>query len=618
MSDRSEPREAPQGPHSSGGRSTLTPIMRQRLKALQRYMQALENGDLDTLAHVLREAEHDRVLEQMVLEMHASEQESDIVPAQLFGVDVLTDPCLTILEPFGQSATEIKGQIFAARKQRELLPETQKIPKLRLFSSVIKGKGRRKRSGIMEDITERSSEILALNEKKAPKKGPGRIARSAQLVAAVLIAGVLVGAFGFVLQLPRTGPGAGSGAIVAVASAQKHTVYGLRPSDGKKVWEFSYPSDAYQFDMQGHTGWVLSPGGLSITVQKSIVYVAADCSVYALNATNGKQIWHQVLKQEDASVCSYQYIAVDQGILLLGGQIGNRVSVSATPSNDNQNGTVNNYHSSIRALNASDGNSLWQNQEVDINSLDDPFTVSDGVIYATAGNNRLVALNVKDGKTLWEDQTQYQVIMQVTEKEGVVYTTALNNETNGDKSQNITLQASSAINGKALWSKDLSQGRNAKEKQLLNKSIIADKQILILEAIPSKDPDPYPYQYQLCSYGTQDGKQQWCSQAENDTMQTSSIESSQHFILKGETLYASFDGRIEAFNVNTGKVIWSSIIGKLSAEKPITTTPGIILLDDTLYYGEEAGGSSVAALNANTGKQIWQSSYLGSIAAGSW
>jgi repressor of nif and glnA expression len=41
-----------------------------REKALYRYSSALERGDFDTVVAVLREAQHDPVLERMLVEVH--------------------------------------------------------------------------------------------------------------------------------------------------------------------------------------------------------------------------------------------------------------------------------------------------------------------------------------------------------------------------------------------------------------------------------------------------------------------------------------------------------------------------------------------------------------------
>lgn len=54
-----------------------------REKLLYRYTSALEDGDLDTIAVVLQEAEQDRVLEQQILDLHTAYQEAGEMAAPL-------------------------------------------------------------------------------------------------------------------------------------------------------------------------------------------------------------------------------------------------------------------------------------------------------------------------------------------------------------------------------------------------------------------------------------------------------------------------------------------------------------------------------------------------------
>ncbi len=55
----------------------LTPDARRHLQVLQRYMLAMESGDMDSMAVVLREAEQDRTLENMLFEVNDFYQQED-------------------------------------------------------------------------------------------------------------------------------------------------------------------------------------------------------------------------------------------------------------------------------------------------------------------------------------------------------------------------------------------------------------------------------------------------------------------------------------------------------------------------------------------------------------
>ncbi len=55
----------------------LTPDIQKHIQDLQRYMLAMESGDIDSMATVLREAEQDRALERMIQEVNDFYQQED-------------------------------------------------------------------------------------------------------------------------------------------------------------------------------------------------------------------------------------------------------------------------------------------------------------------------------------------------------------------------------------------------------------------------------------------------------------------------------------------------------------------------------------------------------------
>ena len=64
----------------------LTPDAQRHLQVLQRYMLAMENGDIDSIAIVLHEAEQDRALENMLLEVNDFYQQEDHTIAEVTDV----------------------------------------------------------------------------------------------------------------------------------------------------------------------------------------------------------------------------------------------------------------------------------------------------------------------------------------------------------------------------------------------------------------------------------------------------------------------------------------------------------------------------------------------------
>ena len=66
----------------------LTPDAQRHLQVLQRYMLAMETGDIDAMALVLREAEQDSALEHMIFEVNDFYQQEDLTIADSADVNL--------------------------------------------------------------------------------------------------------------------------------------------------------------------------------------------------------------------------------------------------------------------------------------------------------------------------------------------------------------------------------------------------------------------------------------------------------------------------------------------------------------------------------------------------
>ncbi len=83
----------------------LTPNMR-RVQVLHRYMCAMESGDVDTIATVLSEAEHDHALERMILEVNEVYQHEDQTIAQPADVALVQQLLLNTIPAVRADRTE--------------------------------------------------------------------------------------------------------------------------------------------------------------------------------------------------------------------------------------------------------------------------------------------------------------------------------------------------------------------------------------------------------------------------------------------------------------------------------------------------------------------------------
>ncbi|HLH63657.1 MAG TPA: hypothetical protein VKV20_18395 [Ktedonobacteraceae bacterium] len=82
----------------------LTPAMQHHAQILQRYICAMENGDVDTIASVLSEAEQNQALERMILEINAVYQDEDHTLAR--PADIAMVRQIVLAAAAGAGATE--------------------------------------------------------------------------------------------------------------------------------------------------------------------------------------------------------------------------------------------------------------------------------------------------------------------------------------------------------------------------------------------------------------------------------------------------------------------------------------------------------------------------------
>ncbi|HEY6278148.1 MAG TPA: PQQ-binding-like beta-propeller repeat protein [Streptosporangiaceae bacterium] len=158
------------------------------------------------------------------------------------------------------------------------------------------------------------------------------------------------------------------------AGSADFAVYGLRASDGRRLWAF-------------RTG---GPVQSRIAVAAGIVYAGGnDNHVYALDTGTGRKIWAFATGGSVASV-----IAVAGGAVYAG-------------SGDE----------TLYALRVSDGQKLWGASVSGVNGI----AVADGVVYAAGADDMVHALRASTGGSLWTAPTGIGGTSQVTEAAGVVY-----------------------------------------------------------------------------------------------------------------------------------------------------------------------------------------------------
>jgi len=417
-----------------------------------------------------------------------------------------------------------------------------------------------------------------------------RVAHFMQMLAAVLVVGLLLG--GFLLLLsgrhprpggPSTGEAGKTESIVAVNSSDG-TVYGLRARDGAILWQ-------YATGMVDHS--VVSDS--SLFVLNNMVYFVARGRVFALHGSNGTLLWHQDVLPATVHIfgsTTYNF-ALDGNILLV------RLA--------NNGGDT----SVLYALNASSGSLLWHYTM----NMQYVIAASRGIVYVGSSdvhgdNQTLRALRSADGKELWSYNTGHRymtdpitvlAVGDVLYLQGNVYDEPVTNNTGIFQS----LTALNATTGKVLWSKPLNI--DPLSEALNNQGLLlwANNEVILYNG------------YQFCAYSSSEGSQLWCS---HDFVQRPSHVSSNTIInanipdfyaVAGQTLATigistgnNLHLKVETLSLETGKTLWTRDLNFTTASGIGVGVIGALIRGDA-HAVYALVGNDVYALNSDNGHILW-------------
>ena len=210
--------------------------------------------------------------------------------------------------------------------------------------------------------------------------------------------------------------------VVYFGSADDH-IYALNASDGSQLWNYS-------------TGYwaVSSPAFIN-----GIVFVGSDDSnVYALNASGGAQLWNYT-----TGGYVYSSPAVIGGTVYVGSEDGSVYALNATSGTQLWNYTTGKFVDSspaivngavyigsgdgnIYALNAANGIQLWNYTTGGV-VVSSP-AVANGIVYVGSEDGNVYALNANTGAKLWNYNTGNWVESSPAVVNGVVYVGSVNGD----------------------------------------------------------------------------------------------------------------------------------------------------------------------------------------------
>ncbi len=380
-------------------------------------------------------------------------------------------------------------------------------------------------------------------------------------------------------ELPTLGP-AGAPAPPSAGGATPQALPLPRPP-GLTIAGSSEPSDDSEWPMfnryLNHTGynseagpmtnntlWTFTAGGnvYSPTVVGGIVYVGSgtpDNHVYALNKTNGNQIWNYT-----ATASVYTAPAVADGIVYFGDVNGKIFAVNASNGNHvwNYSAGMITYSSpavangvvyigsrndkNIYALNATNGSQIWNyTLTTSANGVESSPAVVNGVVYIGA-MDYLYALNATNGNYIWNATITFDVISAPVVVGDIVYV----------GSNFKRLRAVNATNGSIIWS-FLTEGNGNVYSPAFANGIVyfgsTDKNVYALNAT--------------------NGSKIWSYTTGNYIYYSSPV-------VAGDVVYAgSYDNNVYALNATNGSLIWIYTTGGHVAYN----TPAIV--NGVMYVG---------------------------------
>jgi outer membrane protein assembly factor BamB len=288
----------------------------------------------------------------------------------------------------------------------------------------------------------------------------GRISHRLNILAAVLLIGLILGSWVMIMHIAR--PGAGSlssqgnqsGKAAANVYVSAHnTIYKLNGQNGSIIWQHQ----------------VKSNGAMQLMVVDGRVYAVQSQDIYAFNTSNGKAIWHKI----------------SHGEIYIAAQIGNgRLYLCA----DFQASTA------FIALNISNGAVLWTNMNI-TTGYGEWFSVQDGSIYVKTDKvDGLYAIDAATGRIRWRSYEKSAPGATFTlVANGVVYDTS-----------GRYLYALNEANGQQLWTKQILPGEDFMEPRVSNGTLYVGSAQRVQQY-----PNQYDYHNLVHAFNAKTGAELW-------------------------------------------------------------------------------------------------------------
>ncbi len=397
----------------------------------------------------------------------------------------------------------------------------------------------------LEEASKERDETFSIPMKPGSAGSRKRLSRAGKMLsslAAVLVVGVIVGSFVLLFSMNRADNTTISGDVVSSSSASiyvatdvaKSVAYAINPVNGAIIWKHML-------------GYKLT--GPAIVVQKLVIFASYNGFIYAYHTSDGALAWKTHVGSGDNAAPSLTpsngsseavYFSTSAGsfgaLRIKNGTILWQKHLSTCTQNCDEfgvqvaNGVYYVFANGLYALNASNGNGIWQNLDL---KLSLSFAVTSGKVFvlksqrpgATKQNpSNILVLNASDGHQIGTIQGS-----DFASGNGILYVENING----------TWYAMRVSDGSILWrSKTAGCGSSLSGNTIYSA-------INVLEA-GKNGQSGYS---EICAMSTSDGRIRW-------DWKTSTLEMVATPVELNGVAYYEHNTALEARRVSDGKVLW--------------------------------------------------------------
>lgn len=205
-------------------------------------------------------------------------------------------------------------------------------------------------------------------------------------------------------------------------------------------------------------------------------------------------------------------------------------------------------------------------------------TISSGIIYTADASGLVHAVNQRDGQIKWTTQLKHNLVSGPTIANGYIAV----------GTSNSSLVLLNQADGKKLW-------QNKVSGEILSPPAITHKKV-IAKTIDGK----------VYAFNAADGKQVWISEHGSPSLV---LKASSSPVVVGNLVLIGFsDGKMDAIDVNTGRVVWQRSIayasGSSDVERLVDIDADPIVEGDVAYLASYQG--YIGALSLSSGQFIWR------------